>query len=144
MTGPEDHRAAARRGPFRASHADREDAIEALKAAYVAGRLTEEEFEARVGQAFASRTRADLATITADIPAGMSAVPSARTPDRVVAAGTAAVIAAVSVTAALRATKRSALELAPAPQRRRSTLVPMRNGRAGSAVAWRDPSSPRL
>jgi len=36
---------------------------------------------------------------------------------------TAAVIAAVSVTAALRATKRSALELAPAPQRRRSTLV---------------------
>ena len=97
MTGPEDHRAAARRGQFRASHADREDAIEALKAGYVAGWLTEEEFGARVGQAFASRTRADLATITADIPAGPVAVPSARTPDRVVAAGTAAVIAAAAL-----------------------------------------------
>jgi thioredoxin reductase len=96
-TGPEDHRAAARRGSLRASHADREDAIEALKAAYVAGRLTEDEFEARMGQAFASRTRADLAIITADIPAGPVAVPSARTPDRVVAAGTAAVIAAAAL-----------------------------------------------
>ena len=50
-----------------------------------------------MGQAFASRTRADLATITADIPAGPVAVPSARTPDRAVAAGTAAVIAAAAL-----------------------------------------------
>ena len=55
-TGPEDQRAAARRGQLRASQADREDVIEALKAAYVVGRLTEDEFEARVGQAFAART----------------------------------------------------------------------------------------
>ena len=50
-----------------------------------------------MGQAFASRTHADLATITADIPAGPVAVPSARTPDRVVAAGTAAIIAAAAL-----------------------------------------------
>ena len=96
-TGPGERRAAARRGLLRVSQADREGAIEALKAAYVAGRLTEDEFEARVGQAFASRTHADLATITADIPAGPVAVPSARTPDRVVAAGTAAIIAAAAL-----------------------------------------------
>ena len=50
-----------------------------------------------MGQAFASRTHVDLATITADIPAGPVAVPSARTPDRVVAAGTAAIIAAAAL-----------------------------------------------
>jgi len=96
-TGPEEYRtavAAARRRQLRASQADREDATEALKVAYVQGRLTEEELEARVGQAFAARTHADLAAITADIPAGPAAVPSARMPDRVVAGGTAAIIAA--------------------------------------------------
>ena len=73
-TGPEDHEegGGARRGQLRASQADREAAIDALKAAYVAGRLSEDEFEARVGQAFASRTHADLAAITADIPAARS------------------------------------------------------------------------
>ena len=95
-TGPEDHRAAARRGQFRASQADREDVIDALKAGYVAGRLTEDEFEARVGQALAARTRADLATITADIPARAGRGPAAGMPDRVVAGGTVAVIAAAA------------------------------------------------
>src|SRR5271157_5186631 len=68
--GPEDHGrvAAARRGQLRAAQADREAAIDALKAAYIAGRLTEDEFEARVGQAFAAPTQAALAAITADIP----------------------------------------------------------------------------
>ncbi|MGO8889710.1 MAG: DUF1707 domain-containing protein [Streptosporangiaceae bacterium] len=98
-TGPEDHRraAASRRGQLRAAQADREDVIDALKAAYVAGRLTEDEFEARVGQAFASRTHADLATITADIPAAPVAARPARMPDRVVAWGTAVIIAAAAL-----------------------------------------------
>jgi hypothetical protein len=98
-TGPEDHgtAAAARRGLVRTSQADREDAIEALKAAYVVGRLTEDEFEGRVGQAFASRTQTDLAAITADIPAGPVAAPPARTPDRAVAWATAAIIAAAGL-----------------------------------------------
>jgi hypothetical protein len=98
-TGPEDHRtaAAARGGQLRASQAEREDAIDAVKAAFVAGRLTEAEFEARVGQAFATRTHADLAAITADIPASPVAAQPARTPDRVVAWGTGAIIAAAAL-----------------------------------------------
>jgi len=41
-----------------------------LKAAFVQGRVTKDEFDVRVGQAFASRTYADLAVVTADLPAG--------------------------------------------------------------------------
>ena len=101
-TGPEDHRtAAARRGQLRASQAEREDVIDVLKAAYVAGRLTEDEFEARVGQAFAARTHADLASITADIPAEPAAAQPAGMPDRVVAWGTGAIIAAAALGGAL-------------------------------------------
>ncbi len=101
-TGPEDHRrAAARRGQLSAAQADREAAIDALKAAYVAGRLSEDEFEARVGQAFASRTHADLAAITADIPAAQVPAQAARMPDRVVAWSTGAIIAAAALGGAL-------------------------------------------
>ena len=96
-TGPENHRTAARRGQLRASQADREGVIDAVKAAYVADRLTQDEFEARVGQAFASRTHADLAAITADIPAAAVLARPARMPDRVIAGGTAAVIAAAAL-----------------------------------------------
>jgi Domain of unknown function (DUF1707) len=98
-TGPGDHRtaAAARRGQLRASQADREGVIDAVKAAFVAGRLTEEEFSARIGQALASRTHTDLAAITADIPAGPVVAQAARMPDRVVAWGTGAIIAAAAL-----------------------------------------------
>ena len=101
--GPEDHGrvAAARRGQLRAAQADREAAIDALKAAYIAGRLTEDEFEARVGQAFTSRTHADLAAVTADIPAAPVPVRPARMPDRVVACGTGVIIAAATLGGAL-------------------------------------------
>jgi hypothetical protein len=57
----------------RASHADRDHVIAVLKAAFVQGRLTKDEFDARVGQTFASRTYAELAVITADIPGGLAA-----------------------------------------------------------------------
>jgi putative transcriptional regulator len=57
------------RGRLRASDADREQAIEMLKAAFTQGRLVKDEFEARVGQAFAARTYAELAGVTAGIPA---------------------------------------------------------------------------
>ena len=67
-TGPQDEPAPAGRGRLRASHADREQAIELLKAAFVQDRLDKEEFDARVGQAFVSRTYAELAAVTADIP----------------------------------------------------------------------------
>ena len=57
------------RGHLRASYADREQAIEMLKAAFAQERLAKDEFEVRVGQAFAARTYAQLAEVTADIPA---------------------------------------------------------------------------
>ena len=60
-------------GHLRASHADREQVIGTLKAAFVQGMLTKDEFDLRVGQTFASRTYADLAALTADIPAGVAA-----------------------------------------------------------------------
>jgi hypothetical protein len=68
-TGPEDESAAAGRDRLRAGHADREQVIGTLKAAYVQGMLAKDEFDLRAGQAFASRTYADLAALTADLPA---------------------------------------------------------------------------
>jgi uncharacterized protein DUF1707 len=62
------------RGRLRASDADRERAIEALKVAFVQGRLTRDELDLRAGQAFCSRTYAELAAVTADIPAGPAAI----------------------------------------------------------------------
>jgi hypothetical protein len=54
---------------FRASHADREQVIEVLKVAFVQERLAKDEFDLRVGQAFAARTRAELAAVTVGLPA---------------------------------------------------------------------------
>jgi hypothetical protein len=67
-TGSQDP-AGAGRDRFRAGHADRERAIEALKTAFVDGRLTKDELAARTGRALAARTYADLAALTADLPA---------------------------------------------------------------------------
>ena len=67
MTGPQDP-AAAGRGGLRAGHADREQAIDTLKTAFMHGQLTKDELDARAGQALAARTYADLAALTADIP----------------------------------------------------------------------------
>jgi len=61
---------AARQGRFRASHADREQVVGALQAAFVQGRLTPDELDERVGEALAARTYADLAALTADLPVG--------------------------------------------------------------------------
>jgi Domain of unknown function (DUF1707) len=75
MAGPGDEITAglAGRGRLRASHADREQVICTLKAAFVQGMLAKDEFDLRVGQAFTSRTHADLAALTADIPPGLAA-----------------------------------------------------------------------
>ncbi len=74
MAAPGDEIAAGAggRGHLRASHADREQVISVLKAAFVQGLLAKDEFDLRVGQAFAARTYADLAALTADIPAGLT------------------------------------------------------------------------
>jgi hypothetical protein len=75
VAGPEDVNAlgAAGFGHMLASHADRERAVDLLKAAFAQGCLTRDEFEGRVGWTFASRTYAELAAVTADIPARQEA-----------------------------------------------------------------------
>jgi Domain of unknown function (DUF1707) len=73
MAGSGDERAGTSgRGRLRASHADREQVIEVLKAAFVQGRLDRDEFGLRVGRALASRTYRDLAILTADVPARLA------------------------------------------------------------------------
>ncbi len=64
---------AAGRGYLRVSDAEREQVIDVLKAAFVRGMLAKDEFDLRVGQAFASRTYAGLAAVTADLPVGPAA-----------------------------------------------------------------------
>lgn len=67
-TGPRDP-ADAGRDRLRAGHADREHVIQALKAAFVAGRLTKSEFDTRSGLALTARTYGDLAALAVDLPA---------------------------------------------------------------------------
>lgn len=57
-------------GLVRASDADRDQAIEALAAASAEGRLTLEEYAQRSEAALAARHLSDLASLTADLPAG--------------------------------------------------------------------------
>jgi hypothetical protein len=80
MAGPGDKMAAgaAGRGPMRASHADREQVIEALKDAFAHGRLTKDELDARAGRALAARTCAELPALTAGIPPTRATSGSAR------------------------------------------------------------------
>jgi uncharacterized protein DUF1707 len=100
--GDQDAADAAARGYLRASHADREHVIGMLKAAFVQGRLTKGELDARVGRAFAAKTYGELAALTADLPPGLitapgprqAARPRARSPLTKVAAGAALIIPA--------------------------------------------------
>jgi hypothetical protein len=86
-------------GQLRTSHADRDQAINVLKTAFVQGRLTKHEFDLRVGQMLASRTYADLRALTADIPGWVTSAPSAgepaRAPGRALSFKTAAGVGAI-------------------------------------------------
>jgi hypothetical protein len=76
MTWPGDWMTAIGRGHLLAADADRDQVISNLKIAFVQGRLTKDELEERAGQVFVSRTYANLAAVTADLPIGrMSARP---------------------------------------------------------------------
>jgi hypothetical protein len=99
VTAGREDETAVELGRLRASHADREQAIDVLKAAFVQGRLTRDEFGLRVGQVFASRTYAELGALTADIPDEVTAArpPAvrAREPGRVLSFKTAIRVGAV-------------------------------------------------
>ena len=51
-------------GHLRASHIDREHTVGMLRAAFVQGRLTKDEFDSRVGQALTARTADACAAVT--------------------------------------------------------------------------------
>jgi hypothetical protein len=70
MAGPEPELTPLPYGHLRCSHADRERAVDVLKAAFAEGRLDQDEYTERVGEAHASRTYAELAALTADLPVG--------------------------------------------------------------------------
>ena len=67
-------------GNLRASTADRERAVDVLKAAFAEGRLTQDECVQRAGQALSARTYGDLAALTADLPAGPFGAPGPQLP----------------------------------------------------------------
>lgn len=56
--------------PMLASHADRERAVDVLRAGYGEGRLDHPEFEKRVARAYSARTVAELSLLVADLPQG--------------------------------------------------------------------------
>jgi hypothetical protein len=60
---------------MRAATPDRERAVDVLKAGFAEGRLTQEEYNLRMGQAYSAKTYGELAALTADLPAG--AMPTA-------------------------------------------------------------------
>jgi hypothetical protein len=73
MAGPGQEKAAgtAGGGGLPTSYDQREQAIHVLRAAFVEGRPDKDEFDLRLGQAFAARTYAELVSVTADLPAGL-------------------------------------------------------------------------
>ena len=96
------------RGHLRASDADREQVIAALRAAFIQGRLTRDEFDLRLGRALGARTYAELAALTADIPVGPTSPVARNAPQactrlrrRRRAAGIAAAAAFIALIAAL-------------------------------------------
>jgi DUF1707 SHOCT-like domain/Domain of unknown function (DUF4190) len=65
------YQAQARMSPaMRAASADRERAVDVLKAGFAEGRLTQDEYNERISRAYAARTYGELTALTADLPAG--------------------------------------------------------------------------
>ncbi len=75
--------------PMLASHADRERAVDVLRAGFGEGRLDKSEFDMRVERAYAARTVGELGLLVADLPqgpvprpAGLTGVPGTFLPYR--------------------------------------------------------------
>jgi DUF1707 SHOCT-like domain len=62
----------ARRGDVRASDAERESAVEALRDHFAEGRLDRDELEQRVSRAYRARSRGALSALLADLPLSLS------------------------------------------------------------------------
>ncbi|MFF3344605.1 DUF1707 and DUF4190 domain-containing protein [Streptomyces sp. NPDC002779] len=95
-----------------ASHADRERAVDVLRAGFGEGRMEQPEFEKRVARAYAARTVGELGLLVADLPNGpvpqqvpflavphpapYYAVPRPRTNGKAVGAGVCGLLCLVS------------------------------------------------
>jgi hypothetical protein len=86
VTRPGHGDAVASPADLRASHADRDQAVELLRIAAGDGRLTAEELDERLETALTARTCGELAALTADLPAspGRAAATLALSPDDLV------------------------------------------------------------
>ncbi|MGW0910795.1 DUF1707 and DUF4190 domain-containing protein [Streptomyces sp. NPDC002784] len=96
-----------------ASHADRERAVDVLRAGFGEGRMEQPEFEKRVARAYAARTVGELGLLVADLPNGpvpqpvpflavphpapYYAVPRPRTNGKAVGAGVCGLLCLVSL-----------------------------------------------
>jgi hypothetical protein len=74
-------------GSMLTSTAERDRAVDALRAAFVEGRLTQEEFTERVAQVHASRTFDQLAELLRDLPAAYPPAGYSAEPERPVRRG---------------------------------------------------------
>jgi hypothetical protein len=61
---------------LRAGDEDRDRTITRLREAFAEGRLTQDEFDGRMGQATVARTMGDLAALTADLPPAAAGTPA--------------------------------------------------------------------
>ena len=70
------------RGRLRASDTDRDRVVELLSVAYSEGRLSKDEYDGRLENAFSARTYADLDQIVTDLPVAreMAVARSPRSP----------------------------------------------------------------
>jgi hypothetical protein len=68
-------------GQLRASHQDRDRVVEVLRVAAGDGRLTAEELDERLEVALTARTYAELAALTADLPAGAGPAAAVAVPE---------------------------------------------------------------
>lgn len=70
---------AGSKGPIRIGDAERDQAVSSLSEHFVAGRLTQEEFEERSDQATRARYADDLSPLFADLPDPAASKPGPRT-----------------------------------------------------------------
>lgn len=73
--GPRYVTVSSERARMLASTADRDRAVDLLKAAFAEGRLGPEEYEMRMGRALTARTYADLDALIMDLPGARPPVP---------------------------------------------------------------------
>ena len=102
-TGPGDRMAVTPDGygRMRASRADREQVVDTLKIAYVQGRLTKDELDERVARALVPLTFAELASLTDDLPAGLTPVEPLRQGSLARAGGYVTIVAGLFLIAAI-------------------------------------------